>query len=173
LKQLLQGSKIDCIVNVAGGWVGGNLEDEKLLENVNLMMNQSVSTSVISARLAALHLKVGGLVVLTGAGAATHGTPGMIAYGMAKSAVHHLVKSCAGPDSGIPAGGNVVGILPVMLDTPMNRKFMGGADTSTWTPLDHISDQVVLWANKAKPVENGQLFKIVTEHSKTSFLLVK
>jgi dihydropteridine reductase len=97
----------------------------------------------------------------------------MIAYGMAKAAVHHLVKSCAGPDSGIPAGGNVVGILPVMLDTPMNRKFMGGADTSTWTPLDHLSTEIIEWAHGTKRVENGQLFKVVTEHHKTKFMLVK
>jgi dihydropteridine reductase len=78
IKEILKDAKLDCIVNVAGGWVGGNLQDEKLLENVEVMMNQSVSSSIISARIAALHLKLGGLVVLTGAGAATHGTPGFI-----------------------------------------------------------------------------------------------
>jgi dihydropteridine reductase len=173
LTSILNGSKIDCIVNVAGGWAGGNVADPNLFENLELMHSQSVVTSVITTRLASFHLKNGGLLVLTGAGAATHGTPGMVAYGLAKAAVHHLVRSCAGPDSGIPAGGKVVGILPVMLDTPMNRKFMGGADTSTWTPLEEVGNEVLQWAEGSKQVANGELYKIITEHSKTQFMLVK
>ena len=69
-------------------------------------------------------------------------TSGMIAYGLAKAAVHHLVKS-TGTDpsaSGMADGVRVVGILPIMLDTPMNRKYMAeGTDTSSWTPLECIA----------------------------------
>lgn len=66
----------------------------------------------------------------------------MIAYGLAKAAVHHLVKS-TGTDptaSGMAQGVRVVGICPIMLDTPMNRKYMAeGTDTSSWTPLECIA----------------------------------
>jgi dihydropteridine reductase len=172
MTRLLGTQKLDAIVNVAGGWAGGNLLDKDLFTNFDLMMKQSVLTSIISAKLAAEHLKPGGLLVLTGAGAAIHGTPSMMAYGMAKSAVHHLIKSCAGPGSGIPAGGKVVGILPITLDTPMNRKFMSDGDTSTWTPLSHVSDEIYDWATEAKQVQCGGLYKLVTEHSKTSFVPV-
>ena len=71
----------------------------------------------------------GGLLVLPGAKPALGGTPGMMGYGLAKAAVHQLVKSLASTGSGLPDNVNVVGILPVTLDTPMNRKFMPGADT--------------------------------------------
>lgn len=154
---------MDTICCVAGGWAGGNALDENLFDNVELMVSQSVSTSIISAKLAAEHMNSGGLLVLTGAGAATHGTPSMIAYGMAKESVHHLIKSLARPDSGLVAGGKVVGILPVTLDTPMNRKYMEGADTSTWTPLPDISDRILEWTS-GKEVQNGGLYKIVTTH---------
>ena len=63
----------------------------------------------------------------------------MIGYGMAKAAVHQLTKSLAAQGSGLPSGSLVVSILPVTLDTPMNRKWMPKADTSTWTPLEFIS----------------------------------
>ena len=38
-----------------------------------------------------------------------------------------------------------VGIKPLLLfritlDTPMNRKWMPKADTSTWTPLEYIAE---------------------------------
>lgn len=59
------------------------------------------------------------------------GTPGMIGYGMAKSAVLHLTKSLASEDSGMPENSTTVAILPSMLDTPSNRKFMGSSKTGS------------------------------------------
>lgn len=106
------------------------------------MWRQSVWTSAISAAVAAHHLKDGGLLALTGAKPALEGTPGMIGYGMAKAAVHQLTRSLAGKDSGLPEGAVVVSILPVTLDTPMNRKWMPKADFSTWTPLAEVATLV-------------------------------
>lgn len=59
---------------------------------------------------------------------------------MAKAAVHQLTKSLAGKDSGLPKDSLVVAILPVTLDTPMNRKWMPNADFSTWTPLSFVAE---------------------------------
>jgi NAD(P)-dependent dehydrogenase (short-subunit alcohol dehydrogenase family) len=64
---------------------------------------------------------------------------GMIGYGMAKAAVHQLTQSLAGPGSGLPDNATALAILPVTLDTPMNRKWMSKADFSTWTPLDFVA----------------------------------
>jgi NAD(P)-dependent dehydrogenase (short-subunit alcohol dehydrogenase family) len=36
----------------------------------------------------------------------------MIAYGIAKAAVHQLVKSLAAPNSGLPAAARTIAILP-------------------------------------------------------------
>ena len=75
---------------------------------------QSVWTSTIAARLASLHLKPsGGLLVLPGADPARGATPGMIGYGLAKAAVRQLTKSLADvPKSGLPEGTGVYAILP-------------------------------------------------------------
>lgn len=59
---------------------------------------------------------------------------------MAKAAVHQLTQSLGGQGSGLPNGSTAVAILPVMLDTPMNRKWMPKADTSTWTPLEYLAE---------------------------------
>lgn len=67
---------------------------------------------------------------------------GMIGYGMAKAAVHQLTRSLGGENSGLPKESAAVAILPVMLDTPMNRKWMPKADTSTWTPLEYLAESV-------------------------------
>lgn len=109
------------------------------MKNSDLMWRQSVWTSVIAASIAAQHLKEGGIISLPGAKPALGSTPGMIGYGMAKAAVHQLTKSLSAENSGLPANSHSLSILPVTLDTPMNRKWMPDADKSTWTPLEFIA----------------------------------
>ena len=124
----LEGGKVEAIINVAGGWAGGNAANPDWVKNADLMWKQSVWSSAISASLASKHLKEGGLLVLPGAKPCVGGTPGMMGYGMAKAAVHQLVASLGTEGSGLPAGACAVGMLPITLDTPMNRKFMPDAD---------------------------------------------
>ncbi|KAF5902274.1 dihydropteridine reductase, partial [Clarias magur] len=137
--ELLGDKKVDAILCVAGGWAGGSAKAKTLCKNSDLMWKQSVWTSTISSHLATKHLKEGGLLTLTGAKAALGPTPGMIGYGMAKAAVHQLCQSLGGDKSGLPAGAAAVAILPVTLDTPMNRQFMPDADVTSWTPLEYVA----------------------------------
>merc|ERR1712157_18665 len=105
----------------------------------DLMWKQSVWSSTITAGLAATFLNNGGLVTLPGALPA-ESTPGMIGYGMAKAAVHQLTKSLGSEGSGLPEGATALCILPVTLDTPMNRKWMPKSDTTAWTTLEFIGE---------------------------------
>lgn len=165
----LSGNKLDGIFCVAGGWAGGNATKD-LAKNSQLMWQQSVCSSLISATIAAHHLKAGGVIQLTGAKAALEGTPGMIGYGLAKSAVHQLTKSLAGKDSGLPDGSTAVAILPITLDTPMNRKWMPKADVSTWTPLEFVANLFVDWTQGKNKPASGSLLQLVTENSQTKII---
>ncbi|GBO24304.1 Dihydropteridine reductase [Araneus ventricosus] len=91
----------------------------------------------------------------------------MIGYGMAKAAVHQLVQSLSAPKSGLPDSATAVAILPVTLDTPMNRKFMPKADTSSWTPLTFVADTLYNWANGKDCPESGSLVQLVTANNET------
>ena len=137
------------------------------------MYRQSVETSIISARLAAefLNPEGGGLLVLTGALAALKGTPGMIGYGLAKSAVINLVSSLAAcPESGLPAKSVVTAILPITLDTPANRSAMPKADLSAWTPCQELALKLLEWSKDVTLVKNGTLYKVETKANKTQFI---
>lgn len=57
LKKILQNEKLDSILNVAGGWKGGNLKSKDFEESVELMYNQSVKSSILAAKLSTLYLK--------------------------------------------------------------------------------------------------------------------
>ncbi|XP_065919132.1 dihydropteridine reductase-like [Dysidea avara] len=171
VESIVTGFKLDAVLCVAGGWAGGNAASKAFVKNSDMMWKQSVWSSVLASQLSARHLTEGGLLCMTGAKAALEGTPGMIGYGMAKAAVHQLVKSVAADNSGMPKDSTTVAILPVTLDTPMNRKFMSTADFSQWTPLDTVSQKLFEWTTdkKSRPA-NGSLVQVVTKDGVTSFV---
>jgi len=170
LTPALEGLKLDAVICVAGGWAGGNAIKD-LSKTSDLMWRQSVWSSMISASIAAHFLKDGGLLTLTGANAALQATPGMIGYGLAKAAVHHLTKSLAGEGSGLPPNAICAAILPITLDTPMNRKWMPTADFSTWTSLEFVAELFWKWSTNQDRPANGSLLQLVTKESKTSAIL--
>ena len=61
-------------------------------------------------------------------------------------------------------------ILPITLDTPMNRKWMPKADTSTWTSLDFVSELLFNWANGKERPASGSLVQLVTKGGKTELV---
>ncbi|XP_062864592.1 dihydropteridine reductase [Trichomycterus rosablanca] len=164
---LLGERKVDAILCVAGGWAGGSAKAKAMYKNSDLMWKQSVWTSAISGHLATKHLKEGGLLTLTGASAALGPTPGMVGYGMAKAAVHQLCRSLGGDKSGLPAGASAVAVLPVTLDTPMNRQFMPDADVSSWTPLDFVAELFYKWATGEGRPPSGTLMQLITTDGRT------
>lgn len=169
---LLENAKLDAILNVAGGWAGGNAASDQFLSNCDLMWKQSVWSSVISASIATKFLQNAGVLTLPGAAIHNKPTPGMIGYGMAKSAVHHLTKSLSAKESGMPPDSFVGALMPVTLDTPMNRKWMPKADFSTWTPLIFIAELMDTWITKQdeRPA-NGSLVGLVTTDNKTNLTI--
>lgn len=165
---IMNDEKLDALLCFAGGWAGGSPGSKDFIKNAETMWRSSVWPSSISARLACEYLKEGGLVVLPGAQPAVKGTPTMAGYGMAKAAVHQLVASLAGPKSGLPANCTSLAILPNTLDTPMNRKWMPKADTSTWTPLVYVADLMVKWTSGEERPDSGSLVSLVTQDGITS-----
>ncbi|CAH8610296.1 unnamed protein product [Dicrocoelium dendriticum] len=164
---LLECSSLDAILCVAGGWAGGNTGSKDFSTSCETTWKQSVWSSCIASSLASKFLSSGGLLVLTGAEAAIQATPSMIGYGMAKAAVHHLTASLAAEGSGLPNGSHVVCILPKILDTPMNRKWMPKADHSSWTPLDTVAKLLVSWIEGQNRPTSGSQIRLITKNGET------
>jgi dihydropteridine reductase len=162
-------SSVDAIVNVGGGFRMDDASSPELFANLELMYSSSVGTSMLSAHLAARFLAKNGLLVLPGAAGAVSGTPWALSYGAMKAAVHQMVKSLSSKGSGLADNTRVVGIAPVMLDTPANRSAMPDADFASWTPLEDVSSRLVAWAERKEEVVTGSIYKISTASGKTSF----
>lgn len=170
LGSALQGQKVNAVICVAGGWAGGNASKD-LSKQAELMWRQSVWSSTIAATVASKYLTSGGLLALTGAKAALEATPGMIGYGLAKAAVHQLTKSLGTKDSGLPENSLAVAILPVTLDTEMNRKWMPKADFGSWTPLTFVAQLFDKWIKGDERPPNGSLVALVTKNNVTELIV--
>ncbi|CAF0865053.1 unnamed protein product, partial [Didymodactylos carnosus] len=169
IRKQLNNESVDAILNVAGGWAGGNAEAEDFIQNSALMWKQTMWSSLIVASLASKYLKEDGLLTLPGAAAALEPTPGMIGYGAAKSAVHQMTKSLAAQNSGLPNNASVLAIAPIILDTPMNRKWMPKADMSTWTPLEYVADHYDIATQNKIDMNDGHFQMIDNKSSLTPY----
>uniref|UniRef100_A0A0R3RS51 Dihydropteridine reductase n=1 Tax=Elaeophora elaphi TaxID=1147741 RepID=A0A0R3RS51_9BILA len=163
--EALNGERFDAILCVAGGWAGGSANNENMIKNSEILWKQNVWTSAISARIAALHLKKGGLLQFTGAASVLGDTSTMLGYGMAKAAVHQLTKSLAFKTSGMPDESTVVALLPAMLDTAQNREWMPKANTDSWTSLYYIAELLHDWTlDPLSRPPSGSLVEIITQN---------
>uniref|UniRef100_A0A5S6QQ82 Dihydropteridine reductase n=1 Tax=Trichuris muris TaxID=70415 RepID=A0A5S6QQ82_TRIMR len=169
VRRVVDNGKVDAVLCVAGGWVGGSASGEDFFKSCATVWKQSVWTSAIAARLGSLFLKNGGLLVLTGASASLHATPGMVAYGMAKAAVHQMTESLGKAEGGLPPDASVVCILPEVLDTPANRASMPKAKFSNWTPLDFVASALHKWIEtSAERPASGSLMHFRTRNGETT-----
>ena len=134
-----------------------------------------------SLTLSCIHLPIG-LMVVMGATAALSATPGMLGYGLSKSASHHFVQTL-GACTGTALTKNkkktlinkkirknneylddltVVGILPTMIDTASNRGSDPTADFAQWTKPMDIAREIGTWIEKPplRP-HSGSLVKVM------------
>ncbi|OLY77722.1 Dihydropteridine reductase [Smittium mucronatum] len=161
-------NSFSAIIVASGGWEGGNAASKNFFSSTEISLAQSVYTSTIAAKLASIYLAEGGVALFTGAHAALAGTPGMIGYGLAKAAVHHLVKSLSLQGSGLPNNSLVYCLMPITLDTKPNRDAMPNSDFSSWTPLPTLSSEIYGLCTKTKTFENGHLITVSTENNITT-----
>ena len=104
-QQQLEGDDVknglDLIVVTSGGWESDPVlpeeatDDDAFLygESMERMLHMNLYPALASGYVAQYHMNKGGLVVVMGATAALSPTPGMIGYGLAKSATHHFVQT--------------------------------------------------------------------------------
>jgi dihydropteridine reductase len=173
-KALPPPSELDAVINVSGGFAFGPITSPDVLVSSDQMLSSSVLASLVAAKVASERLRAGGLLLLPGAAPAVAPTPQMVAYGTAKAAVHHLVRSLAAEGSGLPSATRVVGIAPVTIDTPGNREAMPDADFTKWTPLEEIAEQILSWAaGDGSAPEHGSIYRVETDAGQTRYVAIE
>ena len=151
-------SRIDALVNVAGGFRWETLEGGDVA-TWDLMFSMNLKTAVVASKAALPYLlKSGrGRIVNIGAGAAAGA--GMGAYTASKAGVQRLTESLAAELAAHDVTVN--SILPGIIDTPRNRADMPAADRSGWVQPDAIADVVLFLVSDQARAVNGASIRVV------------
>lgn len=148
-------ARIDVLVNVVGGYLGGKslvkIEEKEwdLMMNINLKSAFLISKHVLPIMLSAQHGKIVHIASRTGLKSDGYDS----AYGASKAGLIRLVESISGEVR--EANINVNCILPSTIDTEANRKAMPSADFTKWIKTTEIADVVLFLCSEESRVING------------------
>jgi len=140
--------RIDILINVVGGYVGGKKVTEMTEKEWDLMMNLNLKTAfLISKHVVEQMVRQGsGKVVHIAARLGLKGIGGNSAYGASKSGLIRLVESLS--DEVKDKNINVNCIMPSIIDTDANRKDMPNADFSKWVKPSEIVQVMLFLASE-------------------------
>jgi len=150
--------RIDALINSAGAFRYQRLDDGDPAV-WDQMYQQNLKSAVISCKAALAHLTApGGRIVNVGAMAATKAAAGMGAYAASKSGVARLTESLA--EELHERGITVNAVLPLIIDTPQNRKDMPKADFTRWTRAEEIAKVVFFLLSSNSGAVTGALIPV-------------
>lgn len=136
--------RLDVMVNMVGGYIGGIKLWEMDTNDWERMMSLNVQSGYALARAAVrAMLKQGyGAIVNIASKAAVDHAAGHAAYAASKAAALAMIDCLAADLKGTRIRANSV--LPSIIDTAANRKAMPNADFSRWPKPEEIA-RVILW----------------------------
>jgi NAD(P)-dependent dehydrogenase (short-subunit alcohol dehydrogenase family) len=147
--------RIDVLVNVVGGYLGGKTvaeldetEWDKMM-NMNLKSAFLVSKHVIPLMVSTKHRKMVHISSRTGLKSDGYDS----AYSASKSGLIRLVESIS--EEVKEDGVNVNCILPSTIDTEANRKAMPNSDFSKWVKTEDLANLVLFLCSEEAKVING------------------
>lgn len=147
--------RIDVLCNVAGAFAYGEPVHETSDETLDAMLDVNVRTLVNTVAAVAPYMIAAGTgkIVNVAAGAAFSGKPLMGSYIASKAAVIRLTESISQELRG--AGINANCVCPSIIDTPVNRAALPGADTSKWVSPDALLDVMLFLSSSASDAVHG------------------
>ena len=155
---------IDCLVNVAGTWRGGDPLDETDVETFDFLFDVNLKTMFLASKHALPHLRNSdvdqGAIVSISARSSLEGGEGDSVYRATKAGVRILTESIAEENLG-EVRANAV--MPSIIDTEMNREMMFDADYDTWPTPTEIADVILFLCSDGADVTSGAAVPVYGE----------
>jgi NAD(P)-dependent dehydrogenase (short-subunit alcohol dehydrogenase family) len=146
---------IEVFVHVAGGYAGDVGVAETTDDTWNHMMDLNLRSAFYCARaiLPQMIERKRGKIVTVASRAAQQVFPGVGAYAASKAGLIALTQVIAaeGADHNIQANA----VLPSIIDTPVNRAAMPGADATKWVSPTEIASVILFLASSAADQVSG------------------
>lgn len=146
---------IDVLLNVTGGWSGGQSIAEMPIEmwDVALALNLRAAFLLSRAVLPSMLANGWGRIVHVSSRAALEPRTKQGAYAVAKMGLITLTDVIAAEVKGTGITANV--IVPAIIDTLANREAMPRGDPSKWVPPEHIAAVMFFLCTEAAATING------------------
>jgi NAD(P)-dependent dehydrogenase (short-subunit alcohol dehydrogenase family) len=151
--------RLDILVNVVGGFAGGDLlaTDEAAWDRM-MTLNLKSAYLCCRAALPALIAAGGGRIVNVASRSVVPPGGGFIAYTVSKSGVIALTQALAHETRRHRVTVNAV--LPSTMDTEANRRAMPDADRSGWVAPESVARAIVFLASPAAADVTGTLVAV-------------
>ena len=146
--------RVDALVNVVGGFAGGDLVSTPLAE-WERMMKLNLTSVVVACRavLPDMIAARSGRIVNIASRAVVPPQGGFIAYTVSKAAVITLTQALAQEVK--PHHVAVNAVLPSTMDTPANRRAMPDADRSGWVSTQDVANVVAFLLSERGAAVSG------------------
>lgn len=158
---IVQWHNIDCLINVAGGFLMGEAVHETSDQTWDFLFELNTRSIMHTAAAVVPHMQQAGSgkIVNISAGAANQGIATMGAYVASKSAVLRLSESMAQElrEQNI----NVNSIMPGTIDTARNRSDMPDADHQRWVAPSKIAEVIGFLCSEAASEVHGAAIPVV------------
>ena len=147
--------RLDCLLNLAGGWRGGQTVAETEVEawDEALALNLRGAFLLSRAVLPAMIAQGWGRIVHISSRTALEPRAKQAAYAVAKMGLITLTDVIAAEVKGSGVTANV--IIPAIIDTPANRAALPKGDPTKWVPPGHIAAALRFLCSEAAASVNG------------------
>jgi NAD(P)-dependent dehydrogenase (short-subunit alcohol dehydrogenase family) len=152
---------LDYLANVAGTWRGGDPVHETDIGLFDLLFDVNLKTTFLGAKHAIPHIREReGAIVNVASRSSLSGGEGDALYRASKAGVRLLTESIAEENSG---GLRANAVMPSVIDTPMNREMMPGADHEEWVDPADIAAVMLALCSDATSVTSGAAVPVYGE----------
>jgi NAD(P)-dependent dehydrogenase (short-subunit alcohol dehydrogenase family) len=151
--------RLDILVNIVGGFAGGDLASTSVAD-WRRMMDLNLTSVVIACRgvLPTMTRARYGRIVNVASRAVLAPSGGFIAYTVSKAAVITLTQALA--QEVRPHGITVNAVAPSTMDTPGNRAAMPDADRSGWVSTDAVAAVIAFLAGDDAGAVSGAIVPV-------------
>ncbi|MCL4709283.1 SDR family oxidoreductase [bacterium] len=152
--------RIDVLVNLVGGFLGGVPVVEMTLEQWDKIINLNLKSAFLCCKhvMPVMQQQRYGRIINIGSQGGLHGGDGISAYGAAKAGLINFTKSLAAEGKGFGISANAV--VPGNLDTPANRQAMPNADFTKWVSPQVVAQVILFLASSEASAITGAVIPV-------------
>ena len=152
--------RIDALINLAGGYLGGVLTADLSEKQWDDMINLNLKSVFLVCKhvFPVMVQQKTGRIVNISSGGGLQGAEGIAAYGASKAGVINITQTLAAEGKKHNITANV--IAPAIIDTPTNRSAMPTADFSKWVTPASLAEVVLFLASDAAKDINGAVMPV-------------